>query len=90
MMSARGPVVIDWRNATDGPPELDVALSALILAEVVVAGVGNRALLEAFLHDTGDQAARGLPAAVERRRRDPNLSGPELDQLPAAAALISS
>jgi hypothetical protein len=43
MRSARGPVVIDWDNAAEGLPELDVALSALILAEVVVAGVIQRA-----------------------------------------------
>ena len=34
MMVSRGPVVIDWRNATDGAPDLDVALSAVILAQV--------------------------------------------------------
>jgi len=36
ILSQRGPVVIDWRNATEGPPDLDLALSALILAEVAV------------------------------------------------------
>ena len=89
MLSARGPIVIDWRNAAEGPPELDVALSALILAEVVVAGVIDRALLAAFVRETGDLAPRGLATAVERRRSDPNLTDLERAQLPAAAALIS-
>ncbi|WP_326020075.1 aminoglycoside phosphotransferase family protein [Streptomyces endophyticus] len=31
-----GPVVIDWANAEEGPPELDWAMSSLILAEVAV------------------------------------------------------
>jgi len=29
LLVARGPVVIDWRNATDGPPDFDLALSAI-------------------------------------------------------------
>ncbi|MFC7545872.1 phosphotransferase [Plantactinospora sp. GCM10030261] len=36
MLGAHGAVLIDWRNAEAGPPELDVAVSALILAEVAV------------------------------------------------------
>jgi aminoglycoside phosphotransferase (APT) family kinase protein len=32
LMSARGPVVIDWCNARPGDPDLDTGLSALILA----------------------------------------------------------
>lgn len=34
--TAGGPVLIDWRNATDGPADLDIAYSALILAQVAV------------------------------------------------------
>lgn len=34
MLTSRGPVVIDWHNAAEGSPDLDVALSAVILAEV--------------------------------------------------------
>ncbi len=36
MVTSRGPVVIDWRNAAEGPADLDVAMTALILAEVAV------------------------------------------------------
>lgn len=35
LMSSRGPVVIDWSNARPGPAGLDVAMTALILAQVV-------------------------------------------------------
>ena len=27
-------MVIDWRNSAEGPPDLDLAVSALILAQV--------------------------------------------------------
>lgn len=32
LLTGRGPVVIDWCNVTDGDPDLDTALSALIMA----------------------------------------------------------
>lgn len=34
ILTTAGPVVIDWANATEGPPELDIAMTAVILAEV--------------------------------------------------------
>src|ERR1700722_12069483 len=34
ILSPGGPVVIDWRNSAEGPPDLDLAVSALILAQV--------------------------------------------------------
>ena len=36
LMGPAGPVVIDWTNARPGPPGLDVAMSALILAGVAL------------------------------------------------------
>jgi aminoglycoside phosphotransferase (APT) family kinase protein len=36
LMGPDGPVVIDWTNARSGPPGLDVAMSALILAGVAL------------------------------------------------------
>ena len=38
VLTAGGPVVIDWSNATGGPSTLDIAMSALIIAEVAVGG----------------------------------------------------
>jgi tRNA A-37 threonylcarbamoyl transferase component Bud32 len=89
MVESRGPVLIDWRNATEGPAGLDVALSALILAQVAVdpaaphAGTA-RELLERFAagHD-----ADHLDQAVARRGADPNLTPAELEQLAEAASL---
>lgn len=34
ILTTAGPMVIDWANATEGPPELDIAMTAVILAEV--------------------------------------------------------
>ncbi|WP_031130097.1 phosphotransferase, partial [Streptomyces aureocirculatus] len=36
MLTSGTPVVIDWRNTEEGPPGLDWAMSALILAQVAV------------------------------------------------------
>jgi tRNA A-37 threonylcarbamoyl transferase component Bud32 len=38
MVGPEGPVVIDWTNARPGPPGLDVAVSAVILAGVALTG----------------------------------------------------
>jgi aminoglycoside phosphotransferase (APT) family kinase protein len=38
LVSASGPVVIDWTNARPGPPGLDAAMTAVILAGVTVTG----------------------------------------------------
>ena len=36
VVTATGPVLIDWRSATEGPAELDLALTAVITAEVAL------------------------------------------------------
>lgn len=94
MLSPRGPVVIDWRNATEGPPDLDVAMSAVILAQVAVdethaMAAPARTLLTAFLRCAGGDPVSVLDKAVAIRRADPNLTADEVDQLAAAAALIT-
>jgi Ser/Thr protein kinase RdoA (MazF antagonist) len=95
LLGPRGAVVIDWRNAVDGPPELDLAVTALILAVVAtdpehpMAGSAGE-LLSAFAHlANGDLGCR-LPGAVELRRADPNLSLDEKARLEAAAAMIEA
>jgi len=93
MLSRRGPVVIDWRNATEGPADLDLALSALILAEVAVEDANDMApaanlLLTAFLEHSGGDPLRMMDRALAMRRTDPNLTGAEIDRLPSAAGLV--
>ena len=93
MITPRGPVVIDWCNATEGPPALDIAVSALILAEVAVDESDDladsaRALLAAFLVRTGAPPPDLLRRAIAIRAADPNLSAAETGRLGRAAGLV--
>jgi Ser/Thr protein kinase RdoA (MazF antagonist) len=93
LLGDRGPVVIDWRNTTEGPPDLDTAMSALILAQVAVSGDAGlaepaRALLTVFLSEVGGEPLRRLDDAAAMRGADPNCTGRELADLPRAAALV--
>jgi Ser/Thr protein kinase RdoA (MazF antagonist) len=87
------PVVIDWANATDGPADLDLAMSALILAQVAIdPGDPRAALARVFLDRfsatvTGDPQ-RLLDQALTRRAADPNLTETEHSDLSAAAQLV--
>ena len=93
LLTPRGPVVIDWCNAGDGPPDLDVALTALILAEVVgwapppLADVAAR-FLRAFVRESGWHPPRMLDRAVAYRRANPTLDGAEVARLADAAARV--
>jgi aminoglycoside phosphotransferase (APT) family kinase protein len=93
LLGPAGPVVIDWRNARDGPPELDLAVTALIMALVATGGEHPMAgpaaeMLSAFAHAADGDLSSGVPGAVALRRDDPNLSAGEKARLQAAAALI--
>ncbi|MGW4405624.1 phosphotransferase [Nonomuraea sp. NPDC004702] len=96
MLTPRGPVVIDWSNAEDGPPALDRAMSAVILAEVAVqpaTGMADaaRAVLDGLLAGLGDAVpgAEHLAAARARRAANPTLSAAEIAGLGAAVAEIT-
>jgi tRNA A-37 threonylcarbamoyl transferase component Bud32 len=95
ILSARGPVLIDWRNTEEGQPDYDLALTALILAEVVVgshhpAGFvpAARMLLAAFLDHAGGDPGSQLDRALTRRGADPNLYRAEKARLAAAATVV--
>ena len=95
MLASRGPVVIDWRNARDEHPELDVALTALILAQVAVDDADARSgalreMLEVFVASVRDDHVRKLDEAAAIRSRDPNTTPAEREQLAAATALVRS
>ncbi|WP_198961854.1 phosphotransferase [Pseudonocardia sp. MH-G8] len=95
VLTDRGPVLIDWTNAADGPADLDVALSAVILAQVAVnpahafATVAE-AMLAAFLPAAGGRPLRMLERAVARRGADPTMTPAELGLLDAAAARVTA
>jgi Phosphotransferase enzyme family len=77
ILTSDGPVVIDWRNATEDPPALDLAMTALILAQVSLSGdpfVADAAAegMYAFRERVGRQILAGLPEAVARRSPEPS------------------
>lgn len=95
MLTSRGPVVIDWRNATEGPPDLDVALSAVILAEVATdeahpLAASAAMLLGAFIDCVGGDPLIQLDQAIAIRRNDQARHAGERDRFDAVAALIFS
>jgi tRNA A-37 threonylcarbamoyl transferase component Bud32 len=95
VLTRRGPVLIDWTNARDGAPDLDVALTAVILAQAAVdpgheyAAVAAT-MLTAFLDAVGGEPLRMLDRAVARRAADRMLGEAEVDLLDAAAALVTA
>ena len=94
VLTDAGPVVIDWSNATAGPSTLDVAMSALILAEVAVGGLVDvpgavaQDLLGALLRVTGPADPTQLQVAVAHRTANPTLTPAEKSNLPTAAVLV--
>ncbi|UBU12272.1 phosphotransferase [Nonomuraea gerenzanensis] len=95
MLTADGPVVIDWSNAREGRPALDCALSAVILAQVAVDGESELAapatgLVGVLVAELGaDLDPSGpLDEARARRAADRGLSAYELSLLDEAVALI--
>jgi tRNA A-37 threonylcarbamoyl transferase component Bud32 len=93
MVGSRGPMVIDWRNATDGAADLDVALSAVILAQVAVDDGDGRAalardMLARFLEQTEGDPLRLLDEAVAGRRANRTMTPADLDLLVPAEAVI--
>ncbi|WP_074309116.1 phosphotransferase [Micromonospora cremea] len=95
MVTSRGPVVIDWRNAAEGPADFDVAMTALILAEVAVGQDAHlarraRAGLTAFQRWAEPPRASQLRRALGMRRVNPTLSAVEKAALDRAAALVQT
>lgn len=87
LMTVDGPVVIDWANASRGDPAFDVADTWVLFAtarpdlkpiERLALPVLRSAFLRAFLGGVDRQAARrAIPAAVEARLLDPNMTADE-------------
>jgi aminoglycoside phosphotransferase (APT) family kinase protein len=76
ILSAEGPVVVDWTNACSGEPALDVAMTWVIAA--TSGGVRGRLFVRAFLpHFDADEIRRALPVAADLRLRDPNVTESE-------------
>jgi Phosphotransferase enzyme family len=100
LLTSRGPVVIDWANAANGPGEADVALMYVIGKTSTIDGPG---LMTAMLRLSRDRFldlfvaaaaepgfAAVLPAVTEWRKRDENVTPTEqaaLDRLLARVTL---
>jgi len=93
MLTGRGPVVIDWCNASLGEADLDTGLSALIMAQVAVDSTHPWAALVGEFFDTllsllpGDPA-RLLDDVVRFRARQLALAGDQTEVLAEAAAWV--
>lgn len=93
ILSADGPVVIDWSNAIEGPPGYDIAVTALIYAEVACdpespynAFAGSA--LTSFLRYAGVPEPEMVKRALALRSGNPTLSAVEKSRLPQAVLLI--
>ncbi|MBP0459775.1 phosphotransferase [Streptomyces montanisoli] len=95
MLTRDGPMVIDWSNTEEGDPGLDRAMSALILAQVVVGDFGVpreavpavRAVLKGLLAHA-PVSRETLAGALARRRANPTMTAVELARLDDAVALV--
>ncbi|MFI8104803.1 phosphotransferase [Streptomyces sp. NPDC086023] len=86
-----GPVVIDWATAQEGPPGLDTAMAALILAQAALtmpaAAEVARTVLPALVRRLGGTDGMLLPEARARRAANPTLTREETAALDEAVAL---
>jgi aminoglycoside phosphotransferase (APT) family kinase protein len=91
LITPDGPVVIDWANASAGDPAFDVADTWVLFAcgdpplnpiERRLAPLARRILLRSFLGGLDrDAARRAIPAAVEHRLTDRNMSPTERERM---------
>ncbi len=98
MMTPDGPMVIDWSNASAGDPAFDVADTWVLFVcatppteglDRFIVPIGRRILLRAYLGGVDTAAARrAVPAAVEYRLTDPNMSPDERTRMREFAARV--
>lgn len=100
LMSAAGPVVIDWPNAVIGNPITDVIIAWLLIgvadgeAQGLAAAAvrfGRSQFAKSFVaHFDHDEIAAHVMAAAEWKIRDANLSRTEIAAIRRLALLSSS
>ncbi|MBD7917490.1 aminoglycoside phosphotransferase family protein [Cellulomonas sp. Sa3CUA2] len=93
VLTENGPMLVDWANARTGTPELDVAVTAVLIAEVAVDAGGDysqaaRALLAAFLHASDVSPLAALDDAAALRSVAPGLLPGERELVPHGAELV--
>ena len=91
ILSSKGPVVIDWTNASRGNPMVDVAATWVLLAsgtvpggrlEAVKAKVGRGILLRRFLKPfSKTELYSVLSGVVEWKSKDSNMTAAEIERM---------
>jgi aminoglycoside phosphotransferase (APT) family kinase protein len=76
ILTATGPMVIDWTNARSGDPALDVALT-WVIAATSHASLGGSFLGDFLAHFDEAELLSALPAAAEYRLADANVTDSE-------------
>jgi aminoglycoside phosphotransferase (APT) family kinase protein len=99
MLTSRGPVVIDWTNASAGEPGADVAMAFLIMASSEIDSVpmimrpGIRsvraAVISSFLAAVQDDPGPLMSAVARLRMTDPNVRPAEVVRLKELAEQAS-
>lgn len=86
LLHGRGALVIDWANARAGHWADDVAQTVVILAAADLpraTTLALRAFLAIYLAGFDRAAVRAhLPAAIDRRMNDPNMTARERELIP--------
>ena len=91
MLTAGGPVVIDWTNAAAGPPGADVAMAYLIIASSDLDALPwwlrpaawslRRMFLRRFRAAVRDDPGPYLAQVARYRLKDPNVRPAEAERL---------
>lgn len=94
IMSRRGPIVIDWTNATGGPPGFDAAMSYVIMATYEVDNPRDRLAQQVMVSTFRRAAGRRrvdafLGAACDHRLADAFLTPGERVNVAALRARIT-
>jgi aminoglycoside phosphotransferase (APT) family kinase protein len=92
ILTEAGPAVIDWTNATEGSPDLDLAMTALIMAQFALTAEPPvlevaTVFVRAFRDRVGPLLA--MTEAVAYRAKDPNTTAEQAQRLSEAAALAT-
>jgi aminoglycoside phosphotransferase (APT) family kinase protein len=96
LMTADGPVVIDWTNAARGPAEVDVADAWLVVSagsvpggrlQAAVVGAAQGTFARLFRRSAGLQPGPALAVAATRRLADRNLDDRERQRVRRLAGL---
>ena len=92
MLTATGPQVVDWESARLGSPELDLATTALVFAEVVVDGnefarAAHR-MLRRYTEQAGPRFGDALLEATAVRSSHETLDPVERELLPQARVVV--